>query len=98
MKSSKFDIKPKVRPIRLNSGIQIYLASWKDPGTLMQTRNSPMRYIKYHSAMGYTIEDALSGLRSKYLQYSIRSAPVVPKMLQLEATSNLPWWKRLFRV
>ena len=104
MKSKNFDIKPKVRALTLTSGRQVYVATWRDPGNLIQNRNASLRYVKQHTGMGSTIDAALIALRQEFLRYSVREQAKVAKVHservldKFNATSNLPWWKRLFRV
>lgn len=110
MKSGRYQILPRVRKvINAKYGVH-YKAVWRDPGHLIQYAGQPLRYVHEYIGRGNTIESALRSLRQAYLHEQAEVARVreltykeIDKMIEKPpahcvATSNLPWWRRLFRV
>lgn len=104
MKSQRYDILPRMQ---YRPAIQLWVCVWKDPEGLPQRRGMPMRVAYTYTGVGQTFDEALANCRKQYMIRSndLRQAELdVQKLLRpkipdhLLATSNLPWWKRLFRV
>lgn len=104
MKSQRYPILPRVRLIVNTERHKMYKAVWRDPGDLAQRKGEPLRFTDEYVAYGFTVDDALRNLQLKYkdacnirdrFNMAIRVSEAPDHCL---ATSNLPWWKRLFRI
>lgn len=91
MKSARYPILPRVRPHR--GGFVCY---WRD----LANKHYPL-----FLGAGHTIDAAIKNCQYDYLYYCnaqehasnfAASCSKIPS--HCAATSNLPWWRRLFRV
>lgn len=111
MKSGRFEILPRIRRMSW-SGLDnpIYRCVWRDPGSLPQKPGKPVKYVWTIYGFGDTPDGAFKDCRRRYLEYTIArdkvwdsidtniNRPTKGLDIRFVATSNLPWWKRLFRV
>lgn len=104
MRSQRYEILPRAQ---YRPNIKLWLCVWKDPGDLLQTKGQPLRYVRQHHGVGTTLDEAMANCRDHYINFCNRrdaakaelqrmTAPRIPN--HCLATSNLPWWKRLFRI
>lgn len=111
MKSGRYEVLPRVRKLgRCLHGKPIYRCQWKYPGKLRQHRGKALRYANTFTGFGTTPDKAIHACRMQYLKFEVSRQKTwdnIDKMLDggkvaipdhLKATSNIPWWKRLFRV
>lgn len=109
MKSGRYEILPRVRKIQEG----LYKCTWRDPGKTIQHRGKPLQYINVFIGLGISPDAAIRDCQRRYLKYlderdnsrhrsaSALNGPDIslgPSDTLYTATSNLPWWKRLFRV
>lgn len=101
MKSERFEILPRLRYIPSKN---IWVCVWRDPGSMLQTKGYPLRYVHEYVGKADTSDDAIRNCHDIYLKTTVErdnAKRVVQRMFVPEhyiATSNLPWWRRLFRV
>ena len=102
MRSSRYQILPRAQ---YRESIGLWVVVWKDPGDLMQRRREPLRYVREYTGIGPTFEEAAAQCRTQYIQASHEKAAAerqrtmfVKEYPHATATSNLPWWRRLFRI
>lgn len=114
MKSSRYEILPRLRKMNQHfEGAPLYKCTWKDPGKLQQYRGKPLQYVNIFVGIGNTPDEAITKCRLEYAKFKLRQDEVWrsidlslnrpdvglgPSDTIYKATSNLPWWKRLFRV
>lgn len=94
MKSSRFEILPKARFVTYQ-GQKVYKCYWVDPEDNLQHCGKPAVGVTY-VGYGTTVDMAIQNCQFAYLQGRAKDNP--PNFDHLLATSNLPWWKRLFRI
>lgn len=108
MKSGRYEILPRVRKVRgLIDGMESvnYKCTWKDPGNLVQHAGCKLRFVAIHIGYGATITEAIQGCQMAYINHKLAKDTArqdVDRMCSPPrhtiATSNLPWWRRLFRL
>lgn len=114
MKSSRYEILPRLRKMNQHfEGAPLYKCTWKDPGKLLQYHGKPLRYVNVFVGIGNTPDEAITKCRLEYAKFQLKHRAVLnymeamvnrpdvglgPSDTVYKATSNLPWWKRLFRV
>lgn len=102
MRSSRYQILPRAQ---YRERIGLWVVVWKDPGDLMQTRNTPLKYVREYVGVGRTYEEAAKQCRMHYLSATLEKAAAEWRRETFERDCSrasvkpkLPWWKRLFRV
>ena len=102
MRSGRYQILPRAQ---YRERIGLWVVVWKDPGELLQRRGEPLRYIREYVGVGVTFEEAVAQCRSQYIQAKLAQEESSLRRKRFEcdyphanATSNLPWWRRLFRI
>lgn len=101
MRSQRYEILPRAQ---YRPASKMWVCIWRDPEDLRQTKGQPLRYVHEYMGIGETLDAALAHCRNKYINSCIARETAqkdIQRMLIPEhciATSNLPWWKRIFRV
>lgn len=106
MKSERYEILPRIRKMSWSSIEKpVYLCTWKDPGSLVQKKGEPLRYIWTLMGFGSTPDEAIADCRARYIRYKEfsdrfkgRATILVEAPAHCIDTSKLTWWRRLFRV
>jgi hypothetical protein len=109
MKSQRYDILPRVR-LRHGADGPVFRCTWKDPGDLTQLTGWKLVYVAEYVGYGATITEAMQNCQLNYIKRKLArdkvwdsidtsiNRPTKGLDIRFVATSNLPWWKRLFRV
>jgi hypothetical protein len=112
MKSGRYGVLPRVR-FRHGIDESPWMCTWKDPGKLIQSTGKPLRYVAAYVGYGETMNEAINECRDQYVMDLLRRRRMddafdaimmrvgdgrQESTLHCVDTSNLPWWRRLFRV
>lgn len=101
MRSSTYQIKPRVRHIYERTLGWHYKVVWYDPGNYLQIKGKPLRYVRMYSGRGRTIAQALRACQHSYITYLNKRDAECKRIDALFAPPKpqpKSWWQRIFRV